>query len=106
MFYEDFESILVLEDNRKQNLNESYTNKYQKHVVCSYGYKIVCVVDKVSNLTISYLGEDAVKIFMSSMIKEIKYSSVPKWKGWRMGKGEMMGVGWRKCTSGKVIKIS
>ena len=78
MFYEDFESILVLEDNRKQNLNESYTNKYQKHVVCSYGYKIVCVVDKASNLTISYLGEDAVKIFMSSMIKEIKYSSVPK----------------------------
>ena len=78
MFYEDFESILVLEDDRKQNLNESYTNKYQKHVVCSYGYKIVCVVDKVSNLTISYLGEDAVKIFMSSMIKEIKYSSVPK----------------------------
>ena len=78
MFYEDFESILVLEDNRKQNLNESYTNKYQKHVVCSYGYKIVCVVDKVSNLTVSYLGEDAVKIFMSSMIKEIKYSSVPK----------------------------
>ena len=78
MFYEDFESILVLEDNRKQNLNESYTNKYQKHVVCSYGYKIVCVDDKVSNLTISYLGEDAVKIFMSSMIKEIKYSSVPK----------------------------
>ena len=81
MFYEDFESILVLEDNRKQNLNDSYTNKYQKHVVCSYGYKIVCVVDKVSNLTISYLGEDAVKIFMSSMIKEIKYSSVPKGKG-------------------------
>ena len=78
MFYEDFESILVLEDNRKQNLNESYTNKYQKHVVCSYGYKIVCVVDKVSNLTISYLGEDAVKIFMSSRIKEIKYSPVPK----------------------------
>ena len=78
MFYEDFESILVLEDNRKQNLNESYTNKYQKHVVFSYGYKIVCVDDKVSNLTISYLGEDAVKIFMSSMIKEIKYSSVPK----------------------------
>ena len=78
MFYEDFESILVLEDNRKQNLNESYTNKYQKHVVFSYGYKIVCVDDKVSNLTISYLGEDVVKIFMSSMIKEIKYSSVPK----------------------------
>ena len=26
--YADFESILVPEDNGKQNLNESYTNKY------------------------------------------------------------------------------
>ena len=44
----DFESILVPEDNGKQNLNESYTNKYQKHVACSYGYKLVCVDDKFS----------------------------------------------------------
>ena len=36
----DIESILVPEDNRKQNLNESYTNKFQKHVACSYGYKL------------------------------------------------------------------
>ena len=26
----DFESILVPEDNGKQNLDKSYTNKYQK----------------------------------------------------------------------------
>ena len=37
MIYVDFESILVPEDNRKQNLDESYN--YQKHVACSYGYK-------------------------------------------------------------------
>ena len=36
MIYADFESILVPEDNGKQNPNESYTNKYQ-HVDCSYG---------------------------------------------------------------------
>ena len=30
MIYTDFECILVPEDNGKQNLNESYTNKYQK----------------------------------------------------------------------------
>ena len=36
--YADFESILVPEDNAKQSQNESYTNKYQKHVACSYGY--------------------------------------------------------------------
>ena len=48
MFQEDFESILVPQDNEKQNLNESSTNKYQKHVACSYGYKLVCVDDKFS----------------------------------------------------------
>ena len=48
MIYADFESILVPEDNGKQNLNESYTNKYQKYVACSYGYKLVCVDDKFS----------------------------------------------------------
>ena len=30
MGYADFESILVAEDNRKQNSKESYANKYQK----------------------------------------------------------------------------
>ena len=25
-----------------------YTNKYQKHIVCSYGYKLICVDDKFS----------------------------------------------------------
>ena len=30
MIYEDFESILVPEDNGKQNSNETYTNKYPK----------------------------------------------------------------------------
>ena len=43
MIYADFERILVPEDNGKQNPGESYANKYQKHVACSYGYKLVCV---------------------------------------------------------------
>ena len=37
MIYADFESILVPEDNGKQNPNESYTEKYLKYVACSYG---------------------------------------------------------------------
>ena len=44
----DFERILVPEDNGKQNRNESFTNKYKKHVACSYGYKLVYVDDKFS----------------------------------------------------------
>ena len=57
------------EDNGKQNPNESYTKKYQKHVACSYGYKLVCVDDKFSKPFKSYLCEDAVYNFISSMIK-------------------------------------
>ena len=35
--YLDFESILVPEGNEKQNPEQLYTNKYQKHFACSYG---------------------------------------------------------------------
>ena len=55
MIYEDFESILVREENGKQNPNESYTNQYWKHVACSYGYKLVSVHDKFSKPFKSYL---------------------------------------------------
>ena len=48
MIYADFKNILVLENNRKKNPNESYTNKYQNHIPCTYGYKLVCVDDKFS----------------------------------------------------------
>ena len=57
MIYADFESILVPEDNGKQNLDESFIkNNYQKHVTCSDGFKLVCVDDKFSNSFKSYLG--------------------------------------------------
>ena len=46
IIYADFESILVLQDNGMQNPEESYTSKYQKHIACSYSYKLVCVDDK------------------------------------------------------------
>ena len=39
MIYANFESILVAEDNGKQNPDQSYINKYEKHVAYSYGYK-------------------------------------------------------------------
>ena len=75
MIYADFQSILVPEDNRKQNPNESYTNNYQKYAPCSYGYKLVYVDDNFSKYFKSYLGKDAAYNFISSMIEENKYSS-------------------------------
>ena len=58
IIYADFESILVTENNEKQNPKESYTNKYQKHIACSYGYKLV-FVNKFSKPFKTYLGKDA-----------------------------------------------
>ena len=75
MICADFENILVSKDNRKQNPNESYTNKYPKNVACSYGYKLICVDDKFCKPFKSYLSEDAVYNFSSSMIEESKYCS-------------------------------
>ena len=40
MIYADFESMLIPEDNRKQNPDESFTNKCQKHVAGSYWLQI------------------------------------------------------------------
>ena len=49
MIYSDFECILVPEDNKKQNPDESYTKKYKKHVSCIYGFKLIRVDHKFSN---------------------------------------------------------
>ena len=73
--YAEFQSILVPEHNGKQNPNESQTNKYQKHVGCSYGYKLVYVNYKFSKPFKSYLGKDAVYNFIRSIIKENKNCS-------------------------------
>ena len=43
------------EDNGKQNSEEPYTKKKkEKHVGCSYGYKLVCVDDKFIKSFTSY----------------------------------------------------
>ena len=74
MIYADFESILLPEDNGKQSPNESYTNKYQKDIACSYVYKLVYVDDKFSKPFKSFLDKDAIYNFIKSMIEESKYT--------------------------------
>ena len=61
------------EDNGKQNAEETYMNKYQKHIACSYGYNLVCAGDKFSNLFRTYLGKTSVGTFFDNMIEKSKY---------------------------------
>ena len=45
---------------RKKNGDKSYTDKYQKHTACSYGYKLVCFYDdKYTKPVKIYRGEDS-----------------------------------------------
>ena len=46
-----------------------------KTIVCSYGYKKVCVDDKFIKPFTLYLAEDAVDNFINSMIEESQYCS-------------------------------
>ena len=50
-------SVLVPENNEKENPN---TNKYQKHIACSYDYKLVCIDDKFNKFLKTYSEKDAV----------------------------------------------
>ena len=63
----------MTEDNGKQNPEESYTNKSQKHVAYNYGYKLLCVDDKFGNPFKTYLGKDAVYNLINNMTEESKY---------------------------------
>ena len=75
MMYADFESILKPEDNGKQNLEKSYTNKYQKHFAWSYSYKLACADDKFCKPFETYLGKHSVYNFINYVIEKCKYCS-------------------------------
>ena len=45
VMYADFEGITEKAQDCLPNNKESYTESYQKHTDCSYGYKVVCCYD-------------------------------------------------------------
>ena len=45
VIYADFEAITEKIDNCQRNDNKSYTEAYQNHRDCGYGYKVVCCYD-------------------------------------------------------------
>ena len=71
VIYADFEAITekVLGLEKK-----SQTEKYQKHIDCGYGYKVVCCYDdKFSKPVKVYRGKKAVYKFMEDMLDEVKW---------------------------------
>ena len=62
--------FLSQKNNGKQNPEESYINKYQKHIACSYCYQIVCLDHKFIKPFKTYLDENAAYNFINNIIKE------------------------------------
>ena len=74
MIYADFEAITEKISGCQPNNNESYTNAYQNHTDCGFGYKVVCCYDdKYSQPLKIYRGEKAVYTFLEYMLDEVKY---------------------------------
>ena len=74
VIYADFEAITEKISGCQPNNNKSYTEAYQKHTDCGYGYKVVCCYDdKYSKPITIYRGEKAVYKFMEAMLEEVKY---------------------------------
>ena len=69
----DFECNTEKVSSCQQTESKSYTEKYQKHTACSFGYKVVCHYDKqYSRDTVIYRGANPINKFIKSMFKEVK----------------------------------
>ena len=74
VIYADFEAITEKIHSCQRNDNKSYTEAYQNHRDCGYGYKVVCCYnDKFTKEEVIYRGEKAVYKFMEAMLKEVRY---------------------------------
>jgi len=73
VIYANFEAITQKIDNCQPNDENSFSEKYQKHKECGYGYKLVCCYDdKYSKPIQVYTGENVVYKFLEAM-PEVKY---------------------------------
>ena len=72
VIYADFEAIT--EKVGEKAPQKSYTEQYQKHTACGYGYKVVCCYDdKFSKPIKIYRGEMTIHKFMKDMLVEVEY---------------------------------
>ena len=53
--------------------NDSYTEKYQDHIPCSFAYKGRCAGNKFSKKVVLYRGENAVCRFIEAILNEYDY---------------------------------
>ena len=74
VIYADFEAITEKVDSCQPSDKKSYTEAYQKHTDCGYGYKVVCCYDDQYSKPVQvFRGENAVYNFMENMLEEVHW---------------------------------
>ena len=74
VIYADFEALTEKIQGCQPNNEKSYTEAYQKHTDCGYGYKVICCYDdKYSKPVQINRGENSVNKFMEKMLEEVKW---------------------------------
>jgi hypothetical protein len=69
VIYADFECITKEINTCSQSLENSFTEKYQEHEPCGYGYKIVSSCSKYNYTSKIYRGENTVSLFLKDLMK-------------------------------------
>ena len=74
VIYADIEALLQKVERGQPDSNESYTERFQRHIDCGSAYKVVCCYDdKYSKDICIYRGENAVHKFLEQMLEEVNY---------------------------------
>ena len=74
VIYADFEALTRKIDSCSPRGDKSYTQAYQKHEACGFGYKVVCHYDqKYSKPAVIYRGENPVPKFYHNLTEEVLY---------------------------------
>ena len=73
VIYCDTEAVLEKIEQEKQNDDQSFTEAYQKHKICGFGYKVACFYyDKYSKPVQINRGNDAGKRFIRELHDEVQ----------------------------------
>ena len=79
--YADFEAINEKVHGCQSNNDKSYSESYQKHKDCGYGYKVVCCYDDKYSKSVQIYGEEnTVPKFMEKVLKEVEWCKKMKHK--------------------------
>ena len=72
VIYADFEALTKKIDTCHQSNDKSFTDPYQEHQACGYGYKLVCHQDQSYSKPLEiYRGEDVIEKFIEKMYQEV-----------------------------------